>query len=536
MNYKIFVCGELTQEGFPEKLGINVLARHAFVLYGYAQNYLLSGKAVLTEHPASRVSGNIIEISDDSVWLLDQWEELPLTDKERISIERGGIKTDIFLYICRTDRFICSDSSRLPDSIDDFILRQFRYRNQRSDLYLLVPCSIVDENRLLALADSCPGYHFASLLIKKINAANADEFKDVFVKNIKRVCLGSYYFTYTYIGTGTEQQTITQPCNITCSIHGETQLAVLNISMPAVSASMHQIMAYFCYQQFQISDGSGSMEFSSWMSACGIEPHGTARSIVFSSKPLEETELLNALASEAEPMGEIISDELIRASRNNIAQYNTAQVFVSENVLIEIFNVYRENVFDRLDYQCIELFFLELILLQNAAISRLCDRIQNRIELEKNNPRAKQGDLDDLVAESSQAIRFWDIDQFYYPTVRMSAKKIADLFGMQRQIDKYNTSIEILEKLVGMHEAKVEATESDVLNSLVLLLTIVQVFPSFLDIVKSFLQHSVTLNDIVAFLYSCGISAFILAIFAIIRNISLQKRLRKHKKRKGFPK
>lgn len=529
MNYFVFVCGELAEETFPKSIGINVLSRHSFILRGYTQKYLLSGKAVLMENPASQTAGSIIEISGDDLWILDQWEEMPLTDREFISLETDAGTVSAFMYVCKTDRFLCDNHDMLRNSVDEFLLRQSRYPDQRCDLHLLVPCSIMDERKLFRLAGACPRSNFASLLIDKVNTANADEFKDPFVKSMHRICLGRFYFSYHYSGAEAEEKNIVQPCIVTCSVHAETQLAVLNISMPAVSASMHQVMAYFCYQQFQIFDGKTSTDFVSWMHTCGIEAHGTARSIVFSSKPMTKADLLNALASEAEPMGEIVSDELIQASQTNIAQYNTAQVFVSENVLIEIFNVYRENIFDRLDYQCIELFFLELILLQNAAISRLCDRVQSRIEFEKNNPHVKQGDLDDLVAEASQAIRFWDVDQFYYPTVRMSAKKIAELFGMQRQIDKYHTSIELLEKLVSIHEAKVEATESKVLNCLVLLLTIVQVLPSFFDIVRSLLEHSITLDDIIAFLYSCGISAFILAVFAIIRKMILQKRLRKHR-------
>ena len=540
MDCYFLATGELLNNEIREALGINAECVIDYTIKGYSNAYLISGKTVLVKDLTAETNGKVLTVPDKTIWAIDQWKELPIIDREIIKVKHNDSILDVFIYTTKSNAFLIKDNHvDIRKSMDNYL--SFKNENSSSyiDLHMLVPCSIGQESSLIKQNNNSS--LLGSMLYEKINYSINNEFKGDFVKKVKRGLIGKYYFIYNY-GTEAgyqfekkyEEKTVSQACIVSYSIHQPTNLAVIDIFMPSVLASPQELMAFFCYQKFKLSDGNNSIEFEKWLKSFGLEVHGTKRNIVFSSAPMETTELLNSLASESTPMGNIIGQSFIEASKNNIAQYDTADVFLSENTFVEIFNDFRIDLSERMDYQCVELFFLELILFQDAAISRVCDHINYRIDFEKQNSSTKRefSDLDDLVFESAYAIRFWDIDQFLFPTVRISAKKIAECFGLSRQMEKYNQSMEILEKLISIRDSKIDETESKLLNSLVLLLTIVQVLPSFFEIVRAIISNSVNVYDIVAVFVSCSTSAAILIIYMVIKKIKINKRFRMNRRLK----
>ena len=538
MDCYLLATGELQNNEIRVSLGIKAEYVINYTIKGYSNAYLISGKTVLIKDRTAETYGEILSVSDKTIWAIDQWKELPIVDREIIKVEYDDSILDVFIYTTKSNAFLIKDNCvDVRKSMDYYLSLKNGNRSSYVDLHMLIPCSISQESSLTKQNDNSSV--LGSMLCEKINYSINNEFKGDFIKKEKRGLIGKYFFIYNY-GAGAEYQfekqheekTVSQACIVSYSIHQPTDLAVIDIFMPSVLASPQELMAFFCYQKFKLSDGNNIMEFEKWLESFGLEVHGTKRNVVFSSVPMEATDLLNSLASESTPMGNIIGQSFVEASKNNIAQYDTAEVFLSENTFVEIFNDFRIDLSERIDYQCVELFFLELILFQDAAISRVCDHINYRIDFEKQNLSTKRefSDLDDLVFESAYAIRFWDIDQFFFPTVRISAKKIAECFGLTRQMEKYNQSMEILEKLISIRDSKIDETESKLLNSLVLLLTIVQVLPSFFEIVRAIISNSVTVNDIVSVFVSCGTSAAILGIYVIIKKIKINRRFRMNKK------
>ena len=545
MDCYFLAIGELLNDEICDELGISTECVIDYTIKGYSKAYLVSGKAVLVKDPTAETNGKILAASDQTIWAVDQWKELPIIDREIIKVKHNGSVLDVYIYTTKSNSFLIKDGYvDLRKGMDNYLSLRKGNSSSYIDLHMLIPCSISQESSLTKQNYNNSSL-LGSMLFEKINYSINNEFKGDFIKKEKRGLIGKYYFIYNY-GVGAEYQfekqhevkTVSQACIVSYSIHQPTNLAVIDIFMPSVLASPQELMSFFCYQKFELSDGNNSIGFEKWLESFGLEVHGTRRNVVFSSAPMEATELLNSLASESTPMGNIIGESFIEASKNNIAQYDTAEVFLSENTFIEIFDDYRIDLSERIDYQCVELFFLELILFQDAAISRVCDHINDRIDFEKQNLSSKRefSDLDDLVFESAYAIRFWDIDQFLFPTVRISAKKIAECFGLSRQMEKYNQSMEILEKLISIRDSKIDETESKLLNSLVLLLTIVQVLPSFFEVVRAIISSSVTANDIVSVLVSCGTSAAILVIYVIIKKIKINKRFRMNRKLKKHKK
>jgi len=70
--------------------------------------------------------------------------------------------------------------------------------------------------------------------------------------------------------------------------------------------------------------------------------------------------------------------------------------------------------------------------------------------------------MEEINFDMSQAIRFADYEQFHYPTVRASSKKVAEAFGIEYIFNKYESNQELLARMVQTNVQKVEAEQSKV--------------------------------------------------------------------------
>ena len=246
---------------------------------------------------------------------------------------------------------------------------------------------------------------------------------------------------------------------------------------------------------------------------------------MFSQDKMKKKDIINLLACEYAPMGEIIGKEFEDMTKNNIAQYDGATVHISERCLLEISRVFEENIFSRIETQAIEIFFFELIMLQEAAISRICEKITKELEEENVKPYRKNNIeiLDNLACEMSQSVLFLDFDCFIFPTVKISAKKIAKCFGIDDLTEKYLKYKNILEKLMNIHRYRTEEIENNTTNNILMLLTITQVLPVLLQFFNVIFYGKITINNIITTISSITSCGIIFLIFNILKKRNLKR-------------
>ena len=179
--------------------------------------------------------------------------------------------------------------------------------------------------------------------------------------------------------------------------------------------------------------------------------------------------------------------------------------------------------------EAVEIFFMELLLLQDAAISRICDKILAELEIENNNPlKTTNTDiLDVLATELSQSILFLDFNSFIYPTVRISAEKIAKNFRLDKLFEKYNTYKDLLESLISIRKNRVEDLETNNMNILLLILTMTQIIPVFIDLFKTIVSRPLAFEDIVSFISSITVCFILIFVFRLIN----KKKKREYKEK-----
>ena len=165
------------------------------------------------------------------------------------------------------------------------------------------------------------------------------------------------------------------------------------------------------------------------------------------------------------------------ASTKNIAQYDTAEAYVSDVTLLEISKEFKPELCDRLSEQAIEVFFIILLLLQDAAICNVEMMIEKAISDERNDNGNSNTELHTLVVEMSKATKFFNPRNFYYPTVRLSSIKIAEKFGLPKQIKLMTENKMLLEQLIELNTMRVQSKENDIINVILIILAVIQVVP-----------------------------------------------------------
>ncbi len=155
-------------------------------------------------------------------------------------------------------------------------------------------------------------------------------------------------------------------------------------------------------------------------------------------KPSQIASLLAAetIYPEGENFGEIVDREIVDAvnSEKGMGQYDRAFVCAYSNVVLQFTPGFQATLRERLNEESITLFYMELILLEEAAI-HIADRQITRLitsDLE-GEPVAFLQQVGDIYDNFSKTIDFWDI-QVNYPTSQKSIDMLRQAFKIKEQL------------------------------------------------------------------------------------------------------
>ena len=381
--------------------------------------------------------------------------------------------------------------------------------NKCIDLHLLVPCHLSKTN---IHPGKCETDDDGAFFMEKLAECNRNEFSNTYVRNLERHSLGKQN---VYV-TDADGITDSKSSIAIISIHSETHLAVVDIIIPNITTGAEKIVDFFRSKRLMVGYDSKQYLIEQWLAEkFGLMMVGEHRSLVFSGTPLSDEEKINYLATECEPMGRITGDDFKEMSTHNIAQYDTAEAYVSEVTLLEISNNFKPKLRDRLAEQSIEVFFIKLLMLQDAAICSVNKLIEEAI----NNVRKNKGNSNDelliLVTELSKSTLFFDPRNFYYPTVRASSIRIADKFGLPRQLKLMTENKSILEQLIEINSIRIQSNENDIINVILIVLAVIQVVP-------------IALGDWETITYAGIVSLSCIAFLVLLKRKIFNKREKRH--------
>lgn len=463
------LCDKEANDNVIEKLGIKCTIEKTIKLQGYKCIHHDNSLFYVEESEGRDEEFLVADIADENVWELDKFQNAIGLSKKLIAVEGDRIvkteKTDLYTYFRRID------DTELENCTDVDSIRQYRDKSLQlsvCDLYLLIPGKI---DKKEGIWDEIPEIKssFFEAFRDNIDRCVKEEYNSEFVQNVERKCIGEVVLQ---INDSIDGLTYRQKALIGVVKH-ETGFCIIEIIVPNCSIGGNKLLNYYCGSMLRLEYQGEQYDLSPFCEKLQIRCFGKKRSIAFVYNDASKEEIINALANEENPMGKIGGDFSRKVEMENIAQYDTAEVYVSHETMLEKCKKMSLMGEDRLAYQAIEIFFVELILFQDAAVDKVYQDL-NQEEERQQDYRAVQDAIEkyeQLSFDMAKAIRFGDYEQFNFPTVRESAKRVAQNFGVDSIFEKYKTNKELLGAMISANTRRVQEQQDNVKNKFLLLLS-----------------------------------------------------------------
>ena len=141
-----------------------------------------------------------------------------------------------------------------------------------------------------------------------------------------------------------------------------------------------------------------------------------------------------------ESLGTVVDKDILRIlkDKHGMAQYDYACVYAYSNILVQLSEHLSGSIWERINVEAITLFYIELIMFEEAAIHITNDLIIDFLtKLDDYVPVEALKEINVIISNHSRTIEFWDL-QLNYPSSRKSIDNIRKSF----EIDKYIKTLE----------------------------------------------------------------------------------------------
>ncbi len=423
---------------------------------------------------------DVLSISKENVWCLDKFQSCLIYKKE--VLQKNGEEYLIYTKRSCTDIRLQSDSlQKLSDCCkNDLQMRM-------CDIYLMIPGKInTGDNRFSEI--NITTHTLFDIFAQNIESSIQAEYSSDILKNMERKCISE---TVIKISSVDGSEEFYQPGLLGCVLH-KSGFCILEIMLPCCIFGGNKLLNYYCGEFIEIKLGDCFYSINGLLKELGIRRFGKKRSMVFAYGNISEEEKINALANEEFPMGQINGEFFSTISHRNIAQYDTAKVFVSEETVLEVckyINIFPDK---RILYHVIEIFFVEMILFQDAAIDKVHYDLHNICTDNFSDISLATKRSDEISKEMTEALKFADYSCFLFPTVRESARIISKAFGIDHIYEKYEKDKYLIDTIIQSNSRKAQEKQDIIKNRFLFLISALSTIGVLGEIIHFFFEDAFT--------------------------------------------
>lgn len=417
------------------------------------------------------VDAKIISVTNNGVYKLDAFESA--IDFKKLEV----LEKDTYSYF-KVSKNSSSDILSLEDINSNFASNMGM---NHCDLNLLIPCKtkkgITDKDFIT--------YNHELSLLRANGFAKIikEEFGNEYFKKIVRYLLGE-------VNVIIKDEGFNARGFLEIAYHQDVKICVLEIYIPNVTFGANKILSNYLSDKLIFKHKNvESNDINDLLERLELRPFGRRRSMVFCDNNVTKREIINTLANEEIPMGKIGGTFLENVNNENIAIYDTAEVYVSRSTMIEVEKDFVENYYVRYEYEVLETFFVELILMQDAAMDKIYKNLLSAQDSEITTKGNNSGVIDEISFDMSKATRFADFESINFPTVRESAYKIAKKFGIDSVYEKYEENKSILQDMIAVNRREIERQENEIKNNFLFLISAISLFGMISGIVDNFINN-----------------------------------------------
>ena len=325
---------------------------------------------------------------------------------------------------------------------------------------------------------------------------NVDDLAS-FKRRIRRYSLGRVEVQLTdeitleqYRQTG---EPIGQPglVELYLSVDAESGCAVLTLFALAAPFLLSHLMDNVARNQLLVVRDGERENLYDWLNReFHIIKRGTAKILVTVPQPkscLSDSQIASLLASETiypdgENFGRIIDTDILAAveSETGMGQYDRAFLCAYTTTVLQFCPDLSCAVKDRIFEESVALFYIELILMEEAAIHIADQSIVRLFSEEVTSPVEFLSKVDTIYDDYSSTIDFWNI-QVNYPTSQKSIQMLRDAFQLDQQLAWMQRNLDHMKLVFETKCDLIDRRESRRMDTSLGILSFFAVFSAWID-------------------------------------------------------
>lgn len=280
--------------------------------------------------------------------------------------------------------------------------------------------------------------------------------------------------------------------DIYISVDTESNCAVLTWYSLSSPFLVSHLFDNVIRNQIMIVGADSCVNFYDYIKAkFGLIKRGTPK--IFSVFPCDKKKLTKSqLASllvgetiypEGENFGEIIDEDILSIVQSDygMGQYDRAFVCAYSNAVLQFSEDFSGSISERLCEESITLFYIELILFEEAAI-HIADReiINLFTSGDTAEPIEFLSKVDAIYDGYSRTIDFWDI-KVNYPTSQKSIAMLRRSFRIKDQLDEMKRNQEQLQTVFDTKCDIIDRKDSKRMDTSLAIISILAIFSAWID-------------------------------------------------------
>lgn len=296
-----------------------------------------------------------------------------------------------------------------------------------------------------------------------------------------------------------------------------------------------------------ITDGGEAVNFYNYIEErYGCIRRGTPK--IFAVFPadrhtLTDSQMASLLACETiypagENFGKIIDRDIVAAveSPQGMGQYDRAFVCAYRNAVLQFSEDFSGSIRERLCEESITLFYVELILFEEAAI-HMADRgiVKLFSSEDARDPVAFLAQADAIYDAYAGTIDFWDA-KVNYPTSQKSIAMLREAFAIREQLEDMWRNQKQLKTVFETKSDLIDRKDSKRMDISLAVLSLLTVFSAWNDSYDYLTKWAGTLPDAVIFLLQRGMFALVLLMvgyYACTQLLGGRRKKRKARKKQN---
>jgi hypothetical protein len=345
----------------------------------------------------------------------------------------------------------------------------------KSDIFVLIPCHVDKSYSHLKTFSSITSNKYTDEYLEKMKNISASELVDRVSNSFERYFLGEYDLLVLAdeLSDSIENKKVIDSAKIKLFITAceRTRLSVLVGVICDYEGNPTNILDQITREELVLQVNKRVKVSDFIRSEFQIIKNGEAKTCLIQNEKSSIDDVLYYMATETNDSSlvdtKIISSKYHQLAVDNLAVYDFSDIYVSESVIYQV--LHDEDGNDRLQYEGLLIFIVELLVMQLSAVFRTNNKVALALE---ENQSINVKEYEKFSNEFANTLSIWQINIYRYKGAQTIANAIAERFEIEKVRKNYKQNDEFLQSIINTRNVKNAMKESNILFYVAILLFI----------------------------------------------------------------